>query len=85
MTKKKDDVPRETLEQKQLKGIGRALRTARLDQSLNLQTLEGVCGVSSLTISKLERGQLDNCSLQTLNKIAEALKLCIGFTVTPKN
>lgn len=84
MAKKEKVISRETTEQKQLKGIGRAFRNGRLDQSLNLQTLEGMCGVSSLTISKLERGQLDNCSLQTLNKIAEALGLVVGFTVTAR-
>lgn len=81
---KKTDVPRDTLEQQQLKGIGRALRDARLDQSLKLQDVEASSGVSSLTISKLEKGQLENSSLQTLNKIASVLGLKITLKIEPE-
>lgn len=77
--KKKTIVPRE---KQQLQKIGRAFRIRRLDRSLKLQDLESQAGVSSLTISKLEKGQLDNSSLQTLNKIADVLGLKINLTIT---
>lgn len=81
---KQTNVSRETTEQKQLKAIGRAFRIARGDKSLLLQDIAEKSGVSTLTISKLERGQLENSSLQTLNKIAEVLELKITFTVEKK-
>lgn len=79
--KTKASVSRETIEQKQLKPVGRALRNARHDQQLKLQDVEERSGVSSLTISKLEKGKLENSSLQTLNKIASALGLKITLSI----
>ena len=78
MSNKRASVPRDTPEQEQLSVIGRALRNARLDQKLKLQDVEASSGISSLTISKLEKGQLENSSLQTLNKIASVL----GYKIT---
>lgn len=65
--------PNISREKTQLSAIGRALQIARLDQKLKLQDVAEKSGVSSLTISKLEKGELENSSLQTLNKIAEVL------------
>lgn len=75
---KKTVISRET---EQLAVIGRAFRNGRLDQELKLQDVEEKSGVTSLTISKLEKGQLQNCSLTTLNKIAGVLGLKINVTV----
>jgi len=81
MKTNKNSVPCGTIEQEQLKMIGRAFRNGRQDQSLKIQDVEAKSGVSSVTISKLERGQLDNSSLQTLNKIAAVLGLTINFKI----
>lgn len=71
-------------EKEQLTAIGRAFRIGRLDQKLQIQQVEKSSGVSSVTIGKLEKGQLDNCSLQTLNKIGTALGLKITFLIETK-
>lgn len=81
MKRKKKNVPRATLEQTQLKAIGRAFQNGRLDQKLKLQEVEIASGISCLTISKLEKGELSNTSLETLNKIAKAVGLKIHVTV----
>lgn len=81
MSKKKPNVPRATLEQTQLKAVGRSFRNRRNDLRLQLQQVAEQSGVSSLTISKLEKGQLDNSSLGTLNAIASVLGLKINVTI----
>lgn len=85
MRKKKANVPRATLEQTQLKALGRACRNGRLDQKKKLQDAEIASGVSCLTISNLEKGLLKNSSLQTLNRIAAAAGLRIILTVEQIN
>lgn len=81
MKKKAKKVPRETMEQAQLKAVGRLFRNRRNDLSLQLQQVAAKSGVSSLTISKLEKGGLDNSSLGTLNSIASVLGLRISIKV----
>lgn len=81
MKKKKRNVPRATLEQTQLKAVGRLFRNRRNDLRLQLQQVAVKCGVSSLTISKLEKGELDNSSLGTLNAIASVLGLKITVKI----
>ena len=78
---RKKSVSRETLEQIQLRKVGREFRIKRQDMNLKLLDVEKTSGVSSFTISKLERGQLSNCSLETLNKIATALKVKLYINV----
>jgi transcriptional regulator with XRE-family HTH domain len=80
--KGKKNVPRETPEQAQIRKVGRVFLNKRYDLGLNLLDVEKAAGVSSLTISKMERGQLDNCSLELLNKVAKALDLKITITIT---
>lgn len=77
---KKADVSRDTLEQRQLKALGRTFRIARNDKGLLLLEVAEKSGISTLTISKLERGQLENLSLQTMNKIADAVGLKITLS-----
>lgn len=71
-----------SIEEKQLQEIGVAFRNRRLDKKLNFQEMEKKSGVTSLTISKLEKGELKNSSLLTLNKIAGVLgfKIVIGIS-----
>lgn len=72
-------------EVKQLTALGRELMLKRLDfnngNGLSLQELMVKSGVTSLTISKLERGRLENISLETLNKISSALGVEIQLTI----
>lgn len=80
-TVKKKTVSRET---EQLLIIGKAFRDQRLSMELNLTQLEEKCGVTSLTLSLMERGRLKNASLITLGKIAGALGMQINVTATLK-
>lgn len=84
MPKLKSDVPRATLEQQQIKVIGRAFRIARHDQGFQMQQVAEASGVSRLTIGKIEKGQLDNCTLETLNRVATSLEMKITFVVESK-
>lgn len=84
MSKLKADVPRATLEQQQIKVIGRAFRIARHDQGFQMQQVAEASGVSRLTIGKIEKGQLDNCSLEIINRIATALEMKVTILVESK-
>lgn len=77
-------VPRETDEQKQLKPVGEALRNARLRQNKLIQDVEQLSEVSSVTISNLEKGKLENVSLKTLNRIAEVLNCTVTISIQEK-
>jgi transcriptional regulator with XRE-family HTH domain len=81
MKEKNSKVPRDTLEQSQLKPLGRAFRIKRNDLNLKIKDVEESSGVSSLTVSKLEKGLLLNCSLETLNKVATSLDLKLKLTI----
>lgn len=70
-----------TTEQKQLMDIGRAFRTGRHDKGMKIHELSTASGISVVTISKLEKGQLKNSNLETLNKIAAPLGLSIVITL----
>jgi transcriptional regulator with XRE-family HTH domain len=92
MKSKTKNVSRETLEQKQLGKIGQAFQTRRLAlsrvdgvQAWSYSALEEKCGVSTVTLSKLERGKLTNCSLETINKIASALGMSVDMVPIVKN
>lgn len=85
MPKLKENVPRTTLEQQQIKAIGRAFRIARLDLGLQLQQVSEASGVSRLTIGKIEKGSLANVSLEILNRIATALDMKISLVVEQKS
>lgn len=59
--------------------LGDRFRKARQDQRLKFEEVSEASGVSTLTISNLEKGKLDNLSLEVLSKIASALGL--EFTI----
>ena len=58
-------------------GLGRALRSARLEKGLTVERLASEAGVSTGLISQLERG-LGNPSFLTMQRLAEALGLPFG-------
>lgn len=58
-------------------GLGKALRSARLQQGLTVERLAREAGVSTGLISQLERG-LGNPSFLTMQRLAEALELPFG-------
>lgn len=62
--------------------VGRALRNKRLDLNISLQEAQKKSGISYVTISKIEKGELENCSLITLGKIASVYKMKINLSVT---
>lgn len=76
MSKKAENVSRGT---QQLKALGRAFHMARLDLGLTIDQLELKCHISNITISKLERGKLENTSFATLCAIGEALGVPVEF------
>jgi transcriptional regulator with XRE-family HTH domain len=77
MATKKGGVPREkTL----LKVVGQSFLLKRNDLGLQLLDVSERSGVTALTISKLEKGKLDNTSVETLQKIAQALGLTLQIS-----
>lgn len=81
MSKKKEQVPRGTMEQKQLKLIGRAFQNRRLDLKLQIKQVAERAGFSALTVSKLEKGELENIRIGSINAIGAAIGLKITFTI----
>jgi len=73
-----------SLEEVQLKTVGRALKIARNDKKLLLLDVAKETGISSFTISRLERGILKNTTIQTLNTIAAIVDCKIYITVEQK-
>lgn len=73
------NVSRETLNP--LQEIGESFLLARTRQKMQVQELEQASGVSKPTLSKLEKGELENTSTETLRKIANALGLTLTITV----
>jgi transcriptional regulator with XRE-family HTH domain len=57
-----------------LKEIGKKLKARREELGLQLQDVAKESGVTYMWISKLEKGELDNISLETLLSISIALK-----------
>jgi len=66
-----------------LPGLGTFFQERRLHLQLSLQDVSKKSGITYLTISKLERGQLTNCSVETLAKIANALGLELQINSVP--
>ena len=67
--------------------IGQALRTARKQRGLTLQKVADDLGMSIATISRLERGNLDDIGVRRLLRVAEYVGLQVlvrpaGFGMT---
>lgn len=66
------------------KRVGMNIRTIRKAQNLTIDELAEKCDFQSPYLSDIERGER-NITLQTLNKILEALKVGPGKVLIPKN
>lgn len=66
------------------KRVGMNIRAIRKSQNLTIDELAEKCDFQSPYLSDVERGER-NITLQTLNKILEALKVDVGRILIPLN
>lgn len=59
--------------------IGKRIRILRLERGLTQGDIEEATGVSRSHVSKIESGKVANPGLDTLEKIAKALKVTVSF------
>lgn len=59
--------------------IGKRIKVLRMDRRLTQRDMEEATGVSRSHISKIESGKVVNPGLDTLEKIARALKVSVSF------
>ena len=59
--------------------IGKRIKILRLERGLTQGNIEEDTGVSRSHISKIESGKVANPGLDTLEKIAKALKVSVSF------
>ena len=59
--------------------IGQKIRILREAKKLTQEQLSSKCGISRVTLGKLERGELGNTSVKTLDIILASLGLEIEF------
>ena len=64
-------------EQQLLNAVGQRIRAIRAQQSLNLDQLARLTGISAPALSLIETGKRD-ARLTTLAKIAAALRVCLS-------
>lgn len=61
--------------------IGHKIRELRVQKNLTQQRLGELCGISRITLGKVEKGELGNVSVKTLDLILFQL----GFEIDFKN
>ncbi|RXJ85427.1 helix-turn-helix domain-containing protein [Arcobacter cloacae] len=61
--------------------IGQQIRTLREAKKLTQEQLASKCGISRVTLGKIERGELGNTSVKTLDIILFSLGLEIEFKI----
>lgn len=61
--------------------IGQQIRTLREAKKLTQEQLASKCGISRVTLGKIERGELGNTSVKTLDIILASLGLEIEFKI----
>ena len=59
--------------------IGENIKTLRKAKKLTQEQLANKCGISRVTLGKVERGELGNTSVKTLDIILASLGLEIEF------
>ena len=59
--------------------IGQRIKTLREAKKLTQEQLASKCGISRVTLGKVERGELGNTSVKTLDIILASLGLEIEF------
>ena len=59
--------------------IGQQIKTLRETKKLTQEQLASKCGISRVTLGKIERGKLGNTSVKTLDIILASLGLEMDF------
>lgn len=54
-----------------------SLKIERIKRNLTQKELQEISGVSTVTIGKIERGEIENVTLTTYKKLAQALEVPI--------
>lgn len=68
-----------------LKELGDRARKYRFDNGqMNLDTLAEAAGCSTVTLSQLENGKLENTTLDKIVGVANAIGLEVSLTLTKK-
>ena len=61
--------------------IGQQIKTLREAKKITQEQLASKCGISRVTLGKVERGELGNTSVKTLDIILASLGLEIEFKI----
>lgn len=59
--------------------IGQQIKTLRVAKKLTQEELSNLCGISRVTLGKIERGEMGNSSVRTLDIILARLGYEIEF------
>ncbi len=59
--------------------IGQKIKILRKDKNLSQEELSSKCGISRVTLGKIERGEFGNTSVRTLDLILSSLGFEIEF------
>lgn len=59
--------------------IGQQIKTLRVAKKLTQEELANLCGISRVTLGKIERGEMGNSSVRTLDIILARLGYEIEF------
>lgn len=62
--------------------IGQQIRTLRESKKITQEQLANLCGISRVTLGKMERGEMGNCSVRSLDIILARLGYEIEFKTT---
>ncbi len=63
----------------QLHEIGNSIKTMRKEKGITQQNLAKLCGTSRVTLGKIEKGELGNVSVKTLDLLLSHLGYEIEF------
>jgi len=61
--------------------IGQKTRVLREEKNLTQEELAKICGISRVTLGKIEKGELGNTSIKTLDLILDTLGYEIEFKI----
>lgn len=59
--------------------IGQQIKILREEKKLTQQQLSNICGINRVTLGKIERGEMGNTSVKTLDIILSTLNKEIEF------
>ncbi|RXI35624.1 hypothetical protein CP986_05875 [Arcobacter aquimarinus] len=67
--------------QMKLYEIGQKIKVLREEKELTQEELANICGISRVTLGKVEKGELGNSSVKTLDLILDSLGFEIEFKI----